>query len=350
VAILLVAVGGCSEKKDLQALPDGPARIEKESLAHYPRIARLARSEGQVTARVQIREDHSVGEVEVVEASHRMLGQFAERVVRRHRYRAAVQDGKPVDSSIEVVTRFACPRDLEGNLDVDLPISDESRSQIVDVPDGRLCVYGYWISGDSEFRLDGSRFYVEGFRLYPPMYPLDLQEAVAGGYIDEHRQAMLRRECKILWRDLERQGKSPHEIAEGVSQLVVCFPGVLSYEVRSNGEVIASCESGFDVRFNAVVPSLDGDGDDAHLFDGSAIAEDMYYNLLFRVGRDCIYIQGRGSFNVCRSSDRYETVLAEIGLARSANEPISGDNWDGSRTLLPSHAEMIRKPWWVYRD
>jgi protein TonB len=74
----------------------------------YPEIARQAKVSGQVIMQAIIRQDGSVGDIQILRSPGAKFGfdESATEAVRQWRYKPALQSGKPVDVYLTIVVDF----------------------------------------------------------------------------------------------------------------------------------------------------------------------------------------------------------------------------------------------------
>jgi len=114
-AVLLAIVGGLAEGVNAAEAPrrytegcglSEPRLLEKVA-PEYPEQARSERIQGTVILDAVVRDDGTVGDVEVVESAHALLDAAANTAVRAWRYDPARDaEGRPVTVILRVTVRF----------------------------------------------------------------------------------------------------------------------------------------------------------------------------------------------------------------------------------------------------
>ena len=93
-----------------EAPPIRPPRIilKTQKPPEYPPAAKAARFEGVVTVDMQVLKTGDVGEVKIVDCTHRHVGfeEAAQQAVKRWRFEPATQEGEPVEYSTQFRLNF----------------------------------------------------------------------------------------------------------------------------------------------------------------------------------------------------------------------------------------------------
>ena len=93
-----------------EAPPIRPQRIilKTQKPPEYPPAAKAARFEGVVTVDMQVLKTGEVGEVKIVDCTHRHVGfeEAAQQAVKRWRFEPATQEGEPVEYSTQFRLNF----------------------------------------------------------------------------------------------------------------------------------------------------------------------------------------------------------------------------------------------------
>jgi len=95
--------------KRIQHAPDGPPKLFVGPIPEYPEKLAAAGVNGQVVVRARIRPSGAVAEPAVLSATAPAFGESALAAVRLWRFLPRIQDGLPVETTVDIPVRFEPP-------------------------------------------------------------------------------------------------------------------------------------------------------------------------------------------------------------------------------------------------